>query len=509
MKGITIHSKRIKLYKNLILEEIEEIYLLLKKESKFEYHSEDRMKKGLVKKLFILVTSMSTILISIFLSDNTNNTVYQYLFLLPLLHGGGMIIFFSKAEEMLKYPSQKIIYALFFIRNVVTPLLLVVNNYNLGIIIRDKSDVNYSIFLMLYETFMVFLVLSQEIRLKKRNISHKASFLDKKAFVQNLFNFLLISLAIITLILWIIVPELKKSYGSIFDLTNLIQVANNVVKDDLATSTRALATIGGMLLTFCRIFVSLWILYKIRMRSSSVKVGVFAALIITVFQMLFIGAQLMFAFYILFFIFFTTIKLWPGSRKFMSTFFGIIILFGIIWVPFVKGGFTSWNSFLRDLGGYLQAYLPGIANVAGTVRIEKVDLLKTGFADIYTMIPFRNTLFGLQVENLSDIFNRYNNVAGQIMPLIGESYHYFGPIFAPILSMMFAKGAIWANERMYTAKHIFSFGTYTMFMLYFSSMLICKNFILFGSTFTSILLPMVIMCKFVGNEYDFINLKEH
>lgn len=89
MEGITIHSKRIKLYKNLILEEIEEIYLLLKKESKFEYHSEDRMKKGLVKKLFILVTSMSTILISIFLSDNTNNTVYQYLFLLPLLHGGG------------------------------------------------------------------------------------------------------------------------------------------------------------------------------------------------------------------------------------------------------------------------------------------------------------------------------------------------------------------------------------------------------------------------------------
>ena len=148
-----------------------------------------------------------------------------------------------------------------------------------------------------------------------------------------------------------------------------------------------------------------------------------------------------------------------------------------------------------------------IANVAGTVRIERVNLLKTFFADVYTMIPFRNTLFGLQVKNLSDIFNEFNNVAGQIMPLIGESYHYFGAFFAPVLSMFFAQGTIWANKKMYLSKHIFSFGTYTMFRLYFSSMLVCKNLILFGSTFTSTLLPMIIMCKFVGDKYDFTNLR--
>ena len=95
------------------------------------------------------------------------------------------------------------------------------------------------------------------------------------------------------------------------------------------------------------------------------------------------------------------------------------------------------------------------------------------------------------------------------MPLIGESYHYFGVLFAPILPVLFVKGAIWANKRMITAKHIFSFGTYTMFMLYFSSMIICKNLILFGSTFTSILLPMIIMCKLVDDEYYFENLVKH
>lgn len=465
------------------------------------------MKTGLIKNIFVLVISMVIILIAIFLSGDTNNTVYRNLFLLPLLHGVIMIIFFSKADEMLKYPGQKIIYVLFFLRNVVTPLLLAVNNYNLGIVIKNKSDIDYSIFLMLYETFMVFLVLSHKTRPFKRKHRYKKSFLDRCAFVQKPFDFLLISLTVITIILWIVIPELRKSYGSIFNLSNLIQVANNVVKDDLSMSTRALATVGGMLLTFCRIFVSLWLLYRIRLYSSSTRVGVLAALVLAFFQMLFIGAQLMFAFYILFFIFFAVTKLWPDSKKIMFTIFGTIVLFGIIWIPFVKGGFVSWDSFIRDLGGYLQAYLPGVANIAGTVHLERVNLLETGFADIYTMIPFRNTLFGLQVTNLSDIFNGYNNIAGQIMPLIGESYHYFGPIFAPILSMIFAQGTIWANKEMYKSKHIFSFGTYTMFMLYFSSMLVCKNLILFGSTFTSILLPMMIMCKIVGNKYDFSNLE--
>lgn len=469
------------------------------------------MKKGLVEKVVILTIAIGIILETVILSNSASNTVYQYLFLLPLLHGVIMILFFIKSRLMLKYPAQKIIYMLYFLRNVVTPLLLMKNKYNLGIIITSKSDVNFSIFLMIYETFMVFLTLSQrkKIRIFMKKRKGKNYFIDRKIIKQKTFNYLLATLTLITLILWLVVPELRKSYGSLFDLTNLIQVANNVVKDDLVTSSRIMVTIGGMLLTFCRIFVSLWLLYKIRIHSDNTKIGILAALIISLIQMCFIGAQLMFAFYILLLVLFTTIKLWPNSKKFMFSFFGTIIFIALIFVMFIKGGFNSLDDFFRSLGGYLQAYLPGIANVAGTVRIERIDLFKTIFADIYTMIPFRNTIFGLQVVNLSDMFNQYNHVAGQIMPLIGESYHYFGVLFAPILPVLFVKGAIWANKRMITSKHIFSFGTYTMFMLYFSSMIICKNFILFGSTFTSILLPMIIMCKLVDDEYYFENLVKH
>lgn len=469
------------------------------------------MKKGLVEKVVILTIAMGIILETVILSNSASNTVYQYLFLLPLLHGIIMLLFFTKSRLMLKYPAQKIIYILYFLRNVVTPLLLMKNKYNLGIIITSKSDVNFSIFLMIYETFMVFLTLSQskKIRISMKKRKKKNYFIDRKIIKQKTFNYLLATLTLFTLMLWLVVPELRKSYGSLFDLTNLIQVANNVVKDDLVTSSRIMVTIGGMLLTFCRIFVSLWLLYKIRIHSDNAKVGILAALIISLIQMCFIGAQLMFAFYILLFVLFTTIKLWPNSKKFMFTFFGTIIFIALIFVMFIKGGFNSLDDFSRSLGGYLQAYLPGITNVAGTVRIERIDLFKTIFADIYTMIPFRNTIFGLQVVNLSDMFNQYNHVAGQIMPLIGESYHYFGVLFAPILPVLFVKGAIWANKRMITAKHIFSFGTYTMFMLYFSSMIICKNLILFGSTFTSILLPMIIMCKLVDDEYYFENLVKH
>ncbi len=465
------------------------------------------MKKGLFTNIFIFILSMCVIIIAVFLASDARNTVYEKLFLLPLLHGIIMFIFFPETELMLRYPGQKIIYILFFIRNVVTPLLLAVNNYNLGIIIRNKNDINYAIFLMTYETFMVFLVLARKIRLFKVKRIKKNYMLDRGVFVQNTFDILLVLLTAVTILLWLTVAEFRRSYESIFNLNNLIQVANNVIKDDLATSTRALSTVGGLLLTFCRIFVTLWILYKIRMFNSHTCLGIFVALIISFIQMLFIGAQLMFAFYMLLFVYFTVTKLWPDSKTILQLLFGFTIISGIFWIAFVKGGFISLDSFFKNLGNSLQAYLPGVANVAGTLRIEKTNILKTGFADMYTMIPFRNTLFGLNVENLSDLFNKQNRVAGQIMPLIGEANYYLGPLLAPIFSMLFAQGAIWANERMDTAKHIFSFGTYTMFMLYFSTMLICKNFILFGSTFTSTLLPMVIMCKLVKNNYDFSNLE--
>ena len=44
------------------------------------------MKKGLVEKVVILTIAIGIILETVILSNSASNTVYQYLFLLPLLH---------------------------------------------------------------------------------------------------------------------------------------------------------------------------------------------------------------------------------------------------------------------------------------------------------------------------------------------------------------------------------------------------------------------------------------
>lgn len=134
------------------------------------------MKRSFSEKIFILFISIFIISITIFLSGDANGTVYKNLYLLPLIHGIIMIIFLPRTDEMLKYVGQKIIYILFFLRNVVTPLLLPMNNYNLGIVINDQAHIDFSIFLMLYETFMVFLVLTQKFKLSKRKITSKKTF---------------------------------------------------------------------------------------------------------------------------------------------------------------------------------------------------------------------------------------------------------------------------------------------------------------------------------------------
>ena len=67
------------------------------------------MKKGLVEKVVILTIAIGIILETVILSNSASNTVYQYLFLLPLLHGIIMFLFFTKSRLMLKYPAQKML----------------------------------------------------------------------------------------------------------------------------------------------------------------------------------------------------------------------------------------------------------------------------------------------------------------------------------------------------------------------------------------------------------------
>lgn len=456
-------------------------------------------KSLLVGKLIIAV-SFLTIVLTYFTMREKKDSVYRFLHLLPYGHAVIMLVFVPFTKNMLKYPAQWCIYLLYFIRNCMTPIFMYLANYDSVIKINSGAAVNKAIVLMLYETFTVYLVMA--LWEKRKQISSHI----KIRISPPLFNKLLVLLGAIIVVCLLLAPMLRSSYESIFHLSRLISVAGVVNKETLG-GARAFYTIGQVCISVFRLLITIVALWAVRKRTENPYMAIIAAGVVAFVQCMFLGAQLLYFFYIMGYIFFLTIRLFPRTKKILISGTAVLFPLMLVFLMMTKLQLNSANVW-GSMGKSLNAYLPGVANIAGVIENVSERSLRTVFADFYTMIPFRNSIFGLQVQNLSDIFNEANQCQGQILPLLGESYYYFGAILSPILSVLFAVGAMKANEKMNYAKNCITYAVNVMMMLYLSTMILCKNLILFGSLFFSTLLPLWVFSLVTEKSYSFKNIEK-
>ena len=97
-------------------------------------------------------------------------------------------------------------------------------------------------------------------------------------------------------------------------------------------------------------------------------------------------------------------------------------------------------SFYETMSGRLSAYFSGVNIVSGVFNLPyELDYrIKYFLYDFMTTIPFGHTIFGISDPTIQEFFNSYNYSQGQIPTTIGMGYYYFGNIFAPAYSMIFA-----------------------------------------------------------------------
>jgi len=458
------------------------------------------------KYLKFFFTSLVALII-IFISINTYQFgakgIYRNLFFLPLIHGILMLTFFLKTNKMLIYPSQYIIYITLFVRNVITPLLILNSTIRKSITFLDTNTINLAIFIMLYETFVIFLLLANKEKIIYKNTRYSFG----KIICWGNVGKTIIVLSVICLMFWVFLPSIKNSYESVFNAKQLIAIAYNVDKESMMMSSRTLYTLGKMLILICRYLLTIILLFWVRKKTNKSSYGIFIALIILFLQIQFIASELIFVLYISIFVYFITIRLWPESKRSLIFILGTLSCFGILVLAYIKSGATSWGLFRNELGTILQAYFPGVINLSAVLVLPRINIIDRLFSDLYSLIPFRNSLFGLQVVNLANYFNMNNNMTGQILPLIGESYYYFGIILSPLLSSVFVIISINANEKMNNCKDVLHYGIYLLIMIYFSFGCVCFNFIICGQTFMNTIFPMMIICFFKDKKYLFDNLQ--
>jgi len=344
---------------------------------------------------------------------------------------------------------------LFTVRNAITPMVMSVTTCASRIgIYPDSGMVDLGIALFLYETVAVYFFL---FLIRNKSLNIKKMFVPTWHAPEGTFAIVLTSGVAISVLCFVLLPELRTQYYTIFtnDITHVIQqsvVYSGGIK-------RALSTSASMIIEATRLTLSSVLIFKLRKYKESWYTYL-ACVSIILIQFFFMNDSNAYVIMIAFSLYLLVYKLFPKYGKATMSYlvFIVVAFFVLIYI----------NRFSQDIYGqslsvFLQAYLPGLNNFA---TIEPLmdrgvgDAVRQFFIDLYGAVPFKSTLLGYQggMDVLPIIWQKSTNLLGQIMPNIAQSYYYFGPVLCPILSIVlcyigvisFKKANVTTNPCMYT-----------------------------------------------------------
>ena len=163
------------------------------------------------------------------------------------------------------------------------------------------------------------------------------------------------------------------------------------------------------------------------------------------------------------------------------------------------------ESLASNLSNMLQAYFPGVCNYAGIFNTGQYDKIQEFFYDIYSCIPFRNTLFGLTgFERLPNLYTIDNDALSHIMPCTGHMFYYVG-LLAPIIPCALYSFAFRVYRKIKQTSNPLFYMALCLLFLYLELTPVMYNLVIFGSRFLSQILPLLIVSKIVGKENTTVN----
>lgn len=181
-----------------------------------------------------------------------------------------------------------------------------------------------------------------------------------------------------------------------------------------------------------------------------------------------------------------------GAKIFLV---GVVCIFVIVWWwMFFK--INASLSVFESFSARLSAYFSGVNIVSGVFNLpdDWTFRLKYFFYDYLTTIPFGHTLFGISDQTVQQFFNQHNNSFGQIPTTIGMGYYYFGSIFSPLYSMVFAFIAYVSCHKLESGIAITPF-QYIRFL--YSTFVFCMGIVMYNIEISMILFFGVIVPMFL------------
>lgn len=459
--------------------------------------------------ILFLIIFASIIVSLILIFDSTGQEYYSVLFLLPLFFAITCIFFIKIFHTNLWGIGTWMIILLYFVRNVITPLFMKLGNYASVFPITSSENINKAIILMIYETFVVFLTLYlcmhyyDGVNISKRNLN------IKRINISHSIIFLLVVFCVVS---YITIPEIRMTFNSIFNIKKVVGdnytgASTNINYGGLKRIAFSLTIFIIPLLQKCLPIV---FFIEIKKHYGEKRKAVILSILFIFLNFLMISDNNMDVFITAFILSMVLIRLYPVYEKLIIKIVGTVIIISIIAITSIK----SDTSLLYDANHFatisktFQAYFQGVNNVAGIFNIYNPSKIATLFFDFFDMIPFRNTLFnglGVKGDRLVIVYCRSNYVVSQLIPCIGQAYHYLGFVLAPIIPAMLSYWAVRAQNRFRKEQNIFRYVYYLTLVIYLSFATAVNNFTIFGTNYLNLILPLYFISTLTGENCSFNN----
>lgn len=451
-------------------------------------------KRGVAESVYILMLILSMFTVFRVVVTATNN--YIPMLFAPAFFFIAQIVLVNRRTLMFKSVVFTVVVAGYFIRLVVAPLLYSFSDYtSFYNITIERNDVLYASMLMGLEFLLVSFVLKRGLTKWADNTSN--AIVEINAEKNPIVNIIILLMLLFMIFSYISVPQLSTANPLIFNTTfsdsAMLKIDNETIVAR-GTNDRYLYSLFNFLLPIFRYIVPVYLLSKINQRNRInliVKLG-----IILLIPFLILNSSNAQSIHCVVMILIIISRIYKKETKVLIVFtvtLGIIVV--AMFVVTKIGAYKVWRGYsgISMAAQFINAYFPGIDNAAIMHQINRNDYFSTLLFDLYYVIPFQNTLFGLVGDNLQDVFTVYSSTGSQVLPWCSQLSHYLTIFFSPIVTCIFINKALKYERRFWNERKFWTMALYVYFLYMTAVAVNIYSFSIYLSGLVNVGIPLLII----------------
>lgn len=419
--------------------------------------------------------------------DNSRPDHYKYLWVLPLTFGIFIFLYSLLSKRLTENISTLAVIGVFSIRNILTPMMMYIGSYSGMFNLINQENVNKGIALMLYESVVLIIyaayVLPKFSQQEKKDSEMLLASNRNEGVVFFLFVIFILGMRMLR-------PDFFSGY------TNILGQTSIRLNTAAESAQGSLFTLFTIILPIAYLYIAVYLLKVVNRQNIGLPaIKEIINLIIICIPFLFMNNSDGFTLVSIVSLAIISHRSGGINRRMLFVVFGIggltVFLYILLLTASLSFGASNFTTTMQ-LSRSFQAYFPGVCNFSGYFNIGQYDKLETLFYDIYSAIPFRNTLFGISGDKrLVVLYTKENNAVSQIIPCVCQLHYYFW-LFAPFVECLFIKGAIKAYSKATKCYNAYTSYAYVMLFAYFTLTPIMYNTTIFLTRFLSTVLPLLL-----------------